>query len=517
MKTIESENIAIYKGIGAYLDYIRPYLISKGGYPAKSLMFEFKVRTLSNIDRNRREQWVENVLVKIDFKDISDNDPPLITITQEKPYEIPFHPNIRKVSEMLYGSRGEWLYPSEWWQQMDSMALLVKLYDGLRYEKSGVILDKPECIGNIEAQTWYTIRMNEGLFPTGAFVTDIKEPAIQNPSDIPLEITNETQSQKQTERSIDTNPPTQVSPIPTAPAPVNTDPPIPPPTSPAPTPPARRMVIQAQGKKKFEVKVRSAGYQPQDMPKQEFVVNPAMSARVKNAGLQNQYELYITTQVQQIILKHLHWGQLDVSQNKVEQGGILLGNVYRDPHTNSYYGLVEHAIPSGASSASSTHLSMGHEQWEQILAQIETQPSNQQIIGWYHTHPNQLDVYMSETDLITQRTHFQHDWHFAVVLNPHQQIWRVFHGKNGVECRGFFLKDDQTTNSTEDSKDSLNQPLNNSDGNEPENPENSGTFEMIEGISGGSTEISPDGDITPSLESQEERENPNKNEKAAEQ
>ena len=57
-----------------------------------------------------------------------------------------------------------------------------------------------------------------------------------------------------------------------------------------------------------------------------------------------------------------------------------------------------------------------------------------QVIGWYHTHPGGLSVFMSGTDRATQRRHFSADWHFALVLNPHRQSIRAFHGPECLEC-----------------------------------------------------------------------------------
>ena len=87
---------------------------------------------------------------------------------------------------------------------------------------------------------------------------------------------------------------------------------------------------------------------------------------------------------------------------------------------------------------------MNHATWKKMIDRVDmmldSNPNKDlQIIGWYHTHPNQLDVFMSETDVGTQMRFFSNDWQFAIVLNPHKKLWRAFHGKNAEECKGFLI------------------------------------------------------------------------------
>lgn len=62
------------------------------------------------------------------------------------------------------------------------------------------------------------------------------------------------------------------------------------------------------------------------------------------------------------------------------------------------------------------------------------------VIGWYHTHPNNLGVFMSGTDQRTQATFFSANWQFAIVLNPHRLQWKAFAGEQATECPGFVCK-----------------------------------------------------------------------------
>ncbi len=141
---------------------------------------------------------------------------------------------------------------------------------------------------------------------------------------------------------------------------------------------------------------------------------------------------------------HLGWGKR-TKQNRVEQGGILLGEVFHDPDQNRTFVIVQKAIPGVSAQGSPGYLSMGHSTWEEMLNEadvfLERTEYPLRIIGWYHSHPNELPVFMSGTDLNTQAKFFHNDWQFSIVINPHKQIWRAFVGLNAPECEGFVIAD----------------------------------------------------------------------------
>ena len=62
-------------------------------------------------------------------------------------------------------------------------------------------------------------------------------------------------------------------------------------------------------------------------------------------------------------------------------------------------------------------------------------------IGWWHTHPNALPVFMSSTDMSTQHLKFFKPHDYSVVLNPHRMIWKAFVGNNAVEVPAIMLID----------------------------------------------------------------------------
>ena len=153
--------------------------------------------------------------------------------------------------------------------------------------------------------------------------------------------------------------------------------------------------------------------------------------------------LYLTDEVKEQIFTHISWKKT-TSNNIVEQGGILLGNTYYDEEKCITFGIVEKAISGKSAIGSPGYLEMNHQTWKEMIDEVDlllndNKNLNLQIIGWYHTHPNSLGVFMSGTDRNTQKNMFGNIWQFAIVLNPHRQIWRVFYGSNSEECKGAFF------------------------------------------------------------------------------
>jgi proteasome lid subunit RPN8/RPN11 len=140
--------------------------------------------------------------------------------------------------------------------------------------------------------------------------------------------------------------------------------------------------------------------------------------------------------------RHIGWGQ-ETEENQAEQGGLLVGRVLKSIGRAELCGLAEHAIPGWEANGSMAHLHFGHDAWRAMLDAIgrleEELGCDLQVIGWYHTHPKHLSVFMSGTDCATQRRMFSQAWHFSVVLNPQRKELKVFHGADAEPCRAVVL------------------------------------------------------------------------------
>lgn len=144
----------------------------------------------------------------------------------------------------------------------------------------------------------------------------------------------------------------------------------------------------------------------------------------------------------QKLKKSLDWGKR-TRRNVVEQGGILLGRAMR--YRGTFYSLAEDIL-FAQTEGTPAFVELTHSMWAEMqnsLGKINAARSSQDrlvIIGWFHTHPNGLDVFMSGTDMHTQRLNFSADWQVSLVMNPHRNKYRVFFGSDAVEGRLVILE-----------------------------------------------------------------------------
>ena len=160
-------------------------------------------------------------------------------------------------------------------------------------------------------------------------------------------------------------------------------------------------------------------------------------------------QVYVEGGALAVIQRHIGWGSV-TKENVVEQGGLLIGQVYRDEVTDLLFGVVEHALPARASHSSSIAIDMDHSTWADLYRRFdELQPAPGdmplRILGWYHTHPNELAVFMSGTDRRTQADFFSGPEHFAFVFNPHRLLWKVFQGADCIECAAVAFHPPETS------------------------------------------------------------------------
>lgn len=144
---------------------------------------------------------------------------------------------------------------------------------------------------------------------------------------------------------------------------------------------------------------------------------------------------------QKRMLSHIEWGQ-STPRNTVEQGGILIGKIYQCG--NIVYGIVEDTIQA-RTQGSASYVKFNHEAWDEMQRKLDDINSERKdkliVIGWYHTHPNELPVFMSGTDRGTQSEQFSKYWQFAIVLNPQKKICDAFCGKEASKCELSFLNE----------------------------------------------------------------------------
>ena len=195
--------------------------------------------------------------------------------------------------------------------------------------------------------------------------------------------------------------------------------------------------------KNFKIEKVVVVYKPKELNNSiEFDFFEKYTSNTYNSESIN--EIIISNEARKTIFEHISWG-IDTERNSVEQGGLLIGHCYLDKNSTKIIGIAKQAIVATTAKGSMAYLEFDHSTWKLMMDKLDTinednQDSELQVIGWYHTHPGRLSVFMSGTDLNTQRKMFSKDWQFAIVLNPQKQIWRAFSGSEAKESQGYMLK-----------------------------------------------------------------------------
>jgi proteasome lid subunit RPN8/RPN11 len=117
-----------------------------------------------------------------------------------------------------------------------------------------------------------------------------------------------------------------------------------------------------------------------------------------------------------------------------EHVGLLLGRVTAVENRGCPTTHVDRAIPVRTSDASATHVVLTRESARDVAIALRDMPAGATVVGWFHSHPG-LGVFLSGTDLRTQRDCFGAEWQIAVVLDPQRREIGVFAGPDGAPAR----------------------------------------------------------------------------------
>jgi hypothetical protein len=116
---------------------------------------------------------------------------------------------------------------------------------------------------------------------------------------------------------------------------------------------------------------------------------------------------------------------------RVEQGGVLVGRVYRSASGHYLVEITGHIVAEGAS-ANAAELRYNFDSWLHQNEYLKEHFPGQQIVGWYHTHlvtiaiqPDEntpelrtTELFFSDHDRFMHRRFFNEPWYVAMVLGP---------------------------------------------------------------------------------------------------
>lgn len=130
--------------------------------------------------------------------------------------------------------------------------------------------------------------------------------------------------------------------------------------------------------------------------------------------------------------KHLNQDQYN------ETGGVLVGQAYLCPETRAYYTEIIGSIAAPYTIGNRVHFKFTPECWTAIFKEQSQNFPETAVVGWYHSHPGH-GIFLSGTDLNTQRLSFKQPWHIAVVYDPLRQEIGFFYGESGGKIEEIYF------------------------------------------------------------------------------
>ncbi|MFG2132198.1 JAB N-terminal domain-containing protein [Streptomyces sp. NPDC048751] len=173
------------------------------------------------------------------------------------------------------------------------------------------------------------------------------------------------------------------------------------------------------------------------------------SSDTHGAGLPHDLErrpvtVLLTPQVQRRLERDLPLS-LDV-----EEGGFLLGKVYRRPDgADGHVVIVEHVLPAEHSGASHMHFTFTGDSFRTMSRVMEERHPEDQLLGWYHTHLFSAvgGMGLSRTDVELHRATFRRPWQVAALINISggRRVVRCYsRSENSMELCPLWSRDDDT-------------------------------------------------------------------------
>jgi proteasome lid subunit RPN8/RPN11 len=120
--------------------------------------------------------------------------------------------------------------------------------------------------------------------------------------------------------------------------------------------------------------------------------------------------LYISKIAEEKMRNHA----LSKAHERTEVMGLMLGQVFT--HDGTEYTMVRDVATTDLD-ASSTRVRFRRDGFEKLFASMDDVGFDHIVTGWYHSHPGH-GIFMSPTDVDTQKGMFSSSFHRAVVIDP---------------------------------------------------------------------------------------------------
>jgi proteasome lid subunit RPN8/RPN11 len=122
-----------------------------------------------------------------------------------------------------------------------------------------------------------------------------------------------------------------------------------------------------------------------------------------------------------------------------ETGGVVVCQAYFCPKSKKYYTEIVASIAAPYTVGNRVHFQFTPECWQAIFSTQKQDFPGTTIVGWYHSHPGH-GIFLSGTDLNTQRLSFKQIWQIAVVYDPLRKEIGFFYGAEGKRIEPIYLE-----------------------------------------------------------------------------
>lgn len=123
-----------------------------------------------------------------------------------------------------------------------------------------------------------------------------------------------------------------------------------------------------------------------------------------------------------------------------ETGGVFVGQAYFCKETNTHYTEIIGSIAAPHTIGNRVHFQLTAESWPDIFKNHKQNYPTTTILGWYHSHPGH-GVFLSGTDLNTQRSTFNKVWQISTVYDTLHKDIGYFYGADGTRTSPVYLQD----------------------------------------------------------------------------
>lgn len=156
--------------------------------------------------------------------------------------------------------------------------------------------------------------------------------------------------------------------------------------------------------------------------------------------------LLVTQRARQELFDFIQWKNMKTPVNRKEQGGLMAGRRYSVPGYRGKVSVITHIFPMYSAPGTSGFLYASAESWAEVYARMDILAAQTgdplEPIASFHTHPNDLPVFMSHTDCESKNKVFSGEFNYALVLNPHTGRWKAFRDRDARDSLCIMLNTD---------------------------------------------------------------------------